>query len=136
MSVADWHPDPTGRHDSRRRNADGTWTDEVADSGVLSRDPYDGTQPEPAAPPEPAPEPEPVAATDTHLPTIAAAVQQIQRWTGWLLAVVAVAGGVVLRRCLRWTRRTRTDPGHHPIRRLDDSRIASRNASGYGEQWT
>ena len=91
MSVAGWHSDPTGRHDTRRRNIDGTWSDEVADSGVLGRDPYDGIQPEPIPTPEPAPEPEPVAATDTHLPAIAAAAQQIQRWTGWLLAVVAVA---------------------------------------------
>lgn len=91
MSIAGWHSDPTGRHDTRRRNVDGTWSDEVADSGVLSRDPYDGTQPEPTPEPEPAPQPEPVAATDTYLPTIAAAVQQVQRWTGWLLAVVVVA---------------------------------------------
>lgn len=59
MSIAGWHPDPTGRHDTRRRNIDGTWTDEVADRSVISRDPYDGTQPEPIPQPDPTPEPEP-----------------------------------------------------------------------------
>ena len=47
MPTVDWQPDPTGRHDTRRRNPDGTWSDQVADYGVMSRDTYDGTQPEP-----------------------------------------------------------------------------------------
>ena len=61
MPAVDWQADPTGRHQTRRRNPDGTWSDQVADSGVFSSDPYDGEQPEPipASEPEPEPEPEP-----------------------------------------------------------------------------
>ena len=47
MPTADWQPDPTGRHGTRRRNPDGTWSDQVVDYGVMSRDTYDGIQPEP-----------------------------------------------------------------------------------------
>ncbi|MDE0666784.1 MAG: hypothetical protein OXH67_14400 [Acidimicrobiaceae bacterium] len=67
MPAADWQPDPTGRHETRRRNPDGTWSDQVSDYGVLGRDAYDGEQPEPIPLPEPehdqpsAPPSEPVA---------------------------------------------------------------------------
>ena len=94
MSVAGWHSDPTGRHDTRRRNADGTWSDEVADSGVLSRDSYDGTQPEPMPQPEPEPDrtaPDPAGDEfDRWLAASVASMRQIQRWIGWIAAIVIV----------------------------------------------
>lgn len=52
MPSVDWHPDPTGRHQIRRRNPDGTWSDQVADYGVISTDTYDGVQPVPARDPD------------------------------------------------------------------------------------
>jgi hypothetical protein len=61
-----WQADPTGKHD--HRYWDGTqWTENVADAGVASLDPYEPVAPEPPAyqpPPvaEPEPEPEPEAA--------------------------------------------------------------------------
>ena len=58
MPAADWQPDPSGRHQSRRRNPDGTWSDQVADYGVMSRDAYDGVQPQPVPPPESEPKPD------------------------------------------------------------------------------
>ena len=94
MSIAGWHADPTGRHDTRRRNPDGTWSDEVADSGVLSRDPYDGTQPDPTPQPEPDRPSEPAtAASDDFSDWLAASLasmRQIQRWVGWIAAVIIV----------------------------------------------
>lgn len=57
---ASWQTDPTGRHD--HRYWDGTaWTENVADAGVASIDPYESTAPPApeAAAPAPAPEPEP-----------------------------------------------------------------------------
>ena len=42
---ARWQPDPTGRHD--HRYWDGTqWTDDVADAGVASKDPYEAVSPD------------------------------------------------------------------------------------------
>lgn len=92
MPTVDWQPDPTGRHESRRRNADGTWSDEVANYGVLSRDPYDGIQPEPVEDPQPDPEHQAVAAADPNVQfaAIAATVDQIQRLVGWILALIVV----------------------------------------------
>ena len=94
MSVASWHSDPTGRHDTRRRNADGTWSDEVADSGVLSRDPYDGTQPEPISASDPEPDrSEPVPASDEFSRWLVASLvsmRQLQRWIGWIAAIVII----------------------------------------------
>lgn len=93
MPSTDWQPDPTGRHEMRRRNPDGTWSDQVSDSGVLSRDHYDGTQPEPATDQQPDPDP-PAEATRTEtefqLIRIANSADQIQRWTGWLVVVVVI----------------------------------------------
>ncbi|MDE0657331.1 MAG: hypothetical protein OXH58_12195 [Acidimicrobiaceae bacterium] len=92
MPSADWQPDPTGRHELRRRNPNDTWSDEVADSGVLSRDPFDGTQPEPVSEPEPD-RSEPDPASDEFSVWLAASVasmRQIQRWIGWIAAIVIV----------------------------------------------
>lgn len=60
--AAGWHPDPRGRHE--HRYWDGTqWTDDVADGGVVSKDPVNGEAP----PAEPAGDP--VAAPAASAPT-------------------------------------------------------------------
>ncbi len=41
-SPAAWHPDPTGRHEHRYWDGD-RWTEHVADAGVATTDPLDGS---------------------------------------------------------------------------------------------
>jgi hypothetical protein len=101
---AGWQPDPSGKHD--HRYWDGTqWTDNVADAGVASTDPYvapapppvEPAAPEPAAPepaaPEPAAEaPAPIdgATTPGEEPTAVTAVPSGDDTTTY-----PVAGGVI-----------------------------------------
>lgn len=59
MPIPGWHPDPTGRHESRYWNGT-AWTDHVADGGVTFSDPLEGgtvTSEVTALPGEPPPAP-------------------------------------------------------------------------------
>jgi len=51
---ASWQPDPTGKHDHRYWDGSG-WTDNVADAGVASIDPYEAPVPTAAVDPAEAP---------------------------------------------------------------------------------
>ena len=68
-NAAGWQPDPTGKHD--HRYWDGTqWTDNVADAGVASTDPYEAAGGGRAEVAEPgAAEPEPLAAPPRSPPS-------------------------------------------------------------------
>lgn len=86
-----WQPDPTGRHQQRWRNRDGTWGSQVNDGGVVSDDPYTGTQPSAGPDDSTVPEPVPVPT----VPAPAAARQPVGFWGQALAIAVGVALGLL-----------------------------------------
>ena len=96
MTTADWQPDPTGRHDTRRRNPDGTWTDQVADYGVISRDTYDRTQPEPILVKQ---EPEPEQPAEINDEPSVATPKPFWTRTKITIAIILVMTGLFVAAC-------------------------------------
>lgn len=99
MPATDWQPDPTGRHQTRRRNPDGTWSDQVADHGVLGRDAYDGEQPDPTPPPEPEPESDEAASPGPDTPTATADKRPFWTRTKVTLAIILAVVALYVAAC-------------------------------------